>query len=133
MRYYCLYWAVSFIIRTPPPPPIEGFCVYPYQKYLLLLKTPSEIKIKVRTHSPLGKKKEFKDTNIHAPSAQKLQVFKDPLPPPSDFSVFQWGGGGGADIKWDGGPLCSFLIMSHALKFNFNPPHPPKCPIKSTF
>ena len=63
----------------PPPPPIEGFCVYPYQKYLLLLKTPSEIKIKVPTHSPLGKKKEFKDTDIHAPSAQKL-LFKTPSP-----------------------------------------------------
>ena len=114
-----------------PPPPIEGFCVYPYQKYLLLLKTPSEIKIKVRTHSPLGKKKEFKDTDIHAPSAQKL-LFKTPSPP-SDFSVFQRGGGKGADIKWDGGPLCPFPIMSHALKFNFNPPHPQKYPIKSTF
>ena len=33
--------------------------------------------------------------------------------------------------------LCPFLIMSHALKFNFNPPFPPppcpKCPVKSTF
>ena len=34
--------------------------------------------------------------------------------------------------------LCPFLIMSHALKFNFNPPSPPpppcpKCLLKSTF
>ena len=90
-RAILLFVLGHFIYYLHPPPPIEGFCVYPYQKYLLLLKTPSEIKIKVPTHSPLGKKKEFKDTNIHAPSAQKLQVFKDP--PSSDFSVFQWGRG----------------------------------------
>ena len=80
---------------APPPPPIEGFCVYPYQKYLLLLKTPSEIKIKVPTHSPLGKKKEFKDTNIHAPQLRNYKFLKTP---PLRFLSLSMGGGG-ADIK----------------------------------
>ena len=62
------------------------------------MKTPSEIKIKVPTHSPFRKKKEFKYTDINAPSEITL---KDPLPPPH-ISQSLNRGGGGADIKWNG-------------------------------
>ena len=44
------------------------------------------------THSPLGKKKEFKETKINAPSEMTL---KDPLPPPQISQSLNGGGGGG--------------------------------------